>query len=107
MHRLRVEPLAEPGRPDQVGEHDAHEPARAGGVDAAPRARAPAVARPVAATAADTGSARAGSWARIRALELAQPLARLDAQLLDELAARVLVGLQRVGLAVASGRGRA
>ena len=35
-----------------------------------------------------------------RALELAQPLARLDAELLDERAPRVLVGLQRVGLAV-------
>jgi hypothetical protein len=35
-----------------------------------------------------------------RALQLPQPLARLDAQLLDQLAAGVLVGLQRVGLAV-------
>ena len=42
-----------------------------------------------------------------RPLELAQPLARLDAELLDQRPARVLVGLQRVRLAVASGRGRA
>ena len=42
-----------------------------------------------------------------RPLELAEPLARLDAQLLDQRPARVLVGLQRVRLAVASGRGPA
>ena len=37
-----------------------------------------------------------------RPLERAQPLARLDPELVDERAARVLVGLQRVGLAVAA-----
>ena len=37
-----------------------------------------------------------------RALELAQPLARLDPELVGQRAARVAVGLQRVGLAVAA-----
>ena len=41
-----------------------------------------------------------------RLLELAQPLARLDAELLDQRPARVLVGLQRVGLAVRAVEGQ-
>ena len=83
-------------RSGDAGAEDADEPPR--------RARAGAGAGASAAVAA---ARRAGRGERRvlgedRPLQLAQPLARLDAELVDERAARVLVGLQRVGLAVAA-----
>ena len=66
--------------------------------------RPAAAARRVRAgpAASRRGSASAGSCARIARVQLAQPLPGLDAELLDELAPRVLVGLQRVRLPVAA-----
>ena len=55
--------------------------------------------RRVPARLAD-GQGERGVLRQHRALELAQALARLDAELLDQPAAGVLVGLERLGLAV-------
>ena len=60
-------------------------------------------ARPLAGSAAGTSERRV--LGEDRPLELAQPLSRLDPELLDQRPARVLVGLQRVGLAVGAVEG--
>ncbi len=96
VHRLRVEPLGEGVGPGDVGDDDAHQAARAGlrGVRGGGRGGR-----------RDRLGRRRGELRRLgedRPLELAQPLPRLDAELLDQAAARVLVGLQRVRLAIAA-----
>jgi hypothetical protein len=95
VQRLRVEPLGQRGRVGDVGEHDAHEPARVG----ARRGTA------LAGVRRDADRRRRHERRVVRedrALELAQPLAGLDAELGDERATGLLVGLERVGLAIAA-----
>ena len=110
VHRLRVEPLAETRGADEVGEDDAHEPTGAG-----------RAGRGSGSGGLGRLGRRLSRWSRLRrlqhrqrerrvlrqdrSLQLPQPLARLDAELLDQLAAGLLVGLQRVGLAVGAIQG--
>ncbi len=104
VHRLRVEPLGETGRAHEVGEDDADELAgwllprrflhhRLHGRLARRLVRH------------GHGQREGGILGEDRALELAQPLAGLDAELLHERRSRVLVGLQRVRLALAAVEG--
>jgi hypothetical protein len=60
------------------------------------------VAESVSGLGRRSGHREPGILREDRALQLAQALSRLDPELLDELAPGVLVGLERVGLAVAS-----
>ena len=96
-HRVRHRPPTAPTSPrcPSAGRSPRRWAARGAGP------RRPATPRPRLAAPEPRGRpASAGSCASIAALELAQPLARLDPELLDQLPARVLVRLQRVGLPV-------
>ena len=97
MHGLRVEPFGQRARAGDVGDDDAHQPAR--------RRRLGRRRRFLGDRDGRRGHGQRRVLREDRALELAQPVTRLDPQLLDELAAGVLVDLQRVGLAVAAVEG--
>jgi hypothetical protein len=91
VHRLGIEPLAQLGGAGDVRDDDAHQPAGRLGRDRGRGGRR-----------LGDGGGEGGILREDRPFELAQPVARLDAQLLDELPAGVLVDLQRVGLPVAA-----
>ena len=106
--RARVELLGEPALADArlAGEQEQAPAARERVVEAggelgelalAPDERA-ASRSSAAGSAARAQVERAGPAARIACCELAQAPARLDAELVDERAARVAVGLERLGL---------
>ena len=73
VHRFRIEPLGQPRRTHEVGEDDAHQPARGASalglerrhVGLAARRRGPAAGSGGSSTAANAGAASAGSCASI------------------------------------------
>ena len=96
---LRVEPLGQLRHARDLDEHEAHEPARASGLARGRRRRdRRRLGRRL--------ERKRGILREHRAFELTQPLARLDAELVDQQPPRFVESLQGVGLTVTAIQGQ-